>query len=193
MVSMLYLVPFYQWAVDIVGDLPRTPGGKMYTIVVVDYFTKWVDAKPLTRQGQDQVYQFFKEIFSRFGVPRVLVTTGKIEDLCLELDIEHRDGFRVISPGQWPCRSDESSNLQRRQETAPGGRRLLGIGPCNCVMGLRLNLDLLEENRDTAVDKMAWYKRKVAAHYNKRFRAIQFLMGDLVLRARQASAHGKPE
>ncbi|GAA0164626.1 hypothetical protein LIER_20218 [Lithospermum erythrorhizon] len=54
MVSMLYLVPFYQWAVDIVGDLPRTPGGKMYTIVVVDYFTKWVDAKPLTRQGQDQ-------------------------------------------------------------------------------------------------------------------------------------------
>ncbi|GAA0143687.1 hypothetical protein LIER_35791 [Lithospermum erythrorhizon] len=39
-VSMLCPVPFYQWGVDIVGDLPRTPGAKSYAIVVVDYFTK---------------------------------------------------------------------------------------------------------------------------------------------------------
>ncbi|GAA0171990.1 hypothetical protein LIER_25904 [Lithospermum erythrorhizon] len=88
MISMLCPVPFYQsgghW-----GDLPKAPGGKKYTIVAVDYFTKWVEAKPLTRQDQEGVYQFLKEIFTRFGVPRVLVTdngtqftTGRIEDPC---------------------------------------------------------------------------------------------------------------
>ncbi|GAA0168516.1 hypothetical protein LIER_23219 [Lithospermum erythrorhizon] len=55
-----------------------------------------VEAKPLTWQDQEQVYQFLKEIFTWFGVPRVLVTDnrdsvhlGRIEDLCTELDICH--------------------------------------------------------------------------------------------------------
>ncbi|GAA0156109.1 hypothetical protein LIER_38216 [Lithospermum erythrorhizon] len=41
------------------------------------------------------------------------------------------------------------------------------------------------------VDKMSQYKQKVGAYYNKRVRSRQFLVGDLVLRARQPSAHGK--
>ncbi|GAA0175953.1 hypothetical protein LIER_29035 [Lithospermum erythrorhizon] len=97
LISMLCPVPFYKWGVDIVGDLPRTPGGKRYTIVAVDYFTKWVEVKQLNRHDQKGVYQFLKEIFTRFGVPRVLFTdngtqftAGKIEDMCWELDIEHR-------------------------------------------------------------------------------------------------------
>ncbi|GAA0144500.1 hypothetical protein LIER_04931 [Lithospermum erythrorhizon] len=94
---MLCPVPFYQWGVDIVGDLPKTSGGKKYTIVVVDYFTKWVEVRPLTRQDQEGVCHFLKEIFTRFGVPRVLITengtqftTDKVEKLCWELGIEHR-------------------------------------------------------------------------------------------------------
>ncbi|GAA0159958.1 hypothetical protein LIER_16622 [Lithospermum erythrorhizon] len=58
--------------------------------------------------------------------------------------------------------------------------------------GLRLNLDLLEEKRVATVDKMVRYKSMVAAHYNKKVWGRQFLVGDLILRARQASAHGKP-
>ncbi|GAA0151692.1 hypothetical protein LIER_37339 [Lithospermum erythrorhizon] len=97
MVSILYLIPLYQWGADIVRDLPRTAGSKRYAIVEVDYFTKWVEAKPLPRQHQEQVYQFLKEIFTKFEVPRVLVTDnmtqfiiGKIKDLCAELGIDHR-------------------------------------------------------------------------------------------------------
>ncbi|GAA0155643.1 hypothetical protein LIER_13329 [Lithospermum erythrorhizon] len=71
MVSMLCPIPFYQRGVDIVGDLPRTAGSKTYVIEAVDYFTKWVEAKPLPRQDQEQVYQFLKEIFTWFGVPGV--------------------------------------------------------------------------------------------------------------------------
>ncbi|GAA0153147.1 hypothetical protein LIER_11459 [Lithospermum erythrorhizon] len=49
-----------------------------------------------------------------------------------------------------------------------------------------------EEKRAASVDKMATYKKKVAAYYNKNVRARQFLTGDLVLREIQASAMGKP-
>ncbi|GAA0143733.1 hypothetical protein LIER_35798 [Lithospermum erythrorhizon] len=40
---------------------------------------------------------------------------------------------------------------------------------------LWLNLDLLEESRVAAVDKMARYKGNIATHYNKRVRARKFL------------------
>ncbi|GAA0145633.1 hypothetical protein LIER_05785 [Lithospermum erythrorhizon] len=56
---------------------------------------------------------------------------------------------------------------------------------------LRLNLDLLVGKRAIVVDTMAKYKKKEAADYNKMVRSRQFLVGDLVLRPRQTSAHGK--
>ncbi|GAA0185497.1 hypothetical protein LIER_32785 [Lithospermum erythrorhizon] len=109
------------------------PSGKRYTIMAVDYFTKWVEAKSLTRQDHDEVHQFLKEIFTRFGVPRVLVTdngnqfrAGKNEDLCLELDIEHRTTSVSLSPSQWTGGSDEPGNLQGRQEK--GSRKKEAIG-----------------------------------------------------------------
>ncbi|GAA0174512.1 hypothetical protein LIER_27890 [Lithospermum erythrorhizon] len=65
MVRMLCPVPFYQWGIDVVGDLPRTPGGKRYAIVAIDYFSKCVEAKPFARQDQEPVYQILREIFTR--------------------------------------------------------------------------------------------------------------------------------
>ncbi|GAA0165632.1 hypothetical protein LIER_20982 [Lithospermum erythrorhizon] len=76
---------------------PEDAWGQTYTIMAMDYFIKWVEAKPLIWHDQDHVYQFLKEIFTRFEVPLVLVTdsgmqftAGKIEGMCLDLDIEHR-------------------------------------------------------------------------------------------------------
>ncbi|GAA0176296.1 hypothetical protein LIER_29309 [Lithospermum erythrorhizon] len=57
--------------------------------------------------------------------------------------------------------------------------------------GLWLKLDLLEEKRDAAIGKMSRDISKVASHYNKRVHGSKFLVGDLVLRARQAFAYGK--
>lgn len=38
------LSPFTQWGVDIVGPLPPSKGGVKFVVVVVYYFTKWVEA-----------------------------------------------------------------------------------------------------------------------------------------------------
>ncbi|GJT86912.1 reverse transcriptase domain-containing protein [Tanacetum coccineum] len=39
--------PFNQWGLDILEPLPEDPGKLMFIIMVIDYFTKWMEAKPL--------------------------------------------------------------------------------------------------------------------------------------------------
>ena len=39
--------PFAQWGLDIVGPFPKAVGNKKYLLVGTNYFTKWVEAKPL--------------------------------------------------------------------------------------------------------------------------------------------------
>jgi hypothetical protein len=38
--------PFAVWEIDIVGILPRAPGGFRYLLVRIDTFTKWMEAVP---------------------------------------------------------------------------------------------------------------------------------------------------
>nr|GEW32445.1 gypsy retrotransposon integrase-like protein 1 [Tanacetum cinerariifolium] len=39
--------PFSQWGIDIIGPLPMVTGGTRFLVVAIDYFTKWVEGKPL--------------------------------------------------------------------------------------------------------------------------------------------------
>ena len=40
--------PFAQWGLDIVRPLPRALGNKFFFIVATDYFTKWIEAEPIS-------------------------------------------------------------------------------------------------------------------------------------------------
>ncbi|GAA0174514.1 hypothetical protein LIER_27892 [Lithospermum erythrorhizon] len=74
MVRMLCPVPFYQWGIDVVGDLPRTPGGSGTSVPNLEGNLHPVKGFP---------GYWSPIIFTQF-------TAIKIADLCLELDIEHR-------------------------------------------------------------------------------------------------------
>ena len=60
---------------------------------------------------------------------------------------------------------------------------------------LKQNLDLVDEVRDQAAQRMAKYKQKIAEYYNRRVKLKNFYIGDLVLRkvtpATKDSAQGK--
>jgi hypothetical protein len=64
---------------DLVGPLPTAQGNCRFAAVAVDYFTKWVEAKPLANIKATTVQKFFwQNIVCRFGVPRELtVDNGK--------------------------------------------------------------------------------------------------------------------
>nr|XP_043639225.1 uncharacterized protein LOC122610294 [Erigeron canadensis] len=67
--------PFYKWGIDIVGSFPRGIGNMKFLIVAVDYFTKWVEAKPsATITGQRVINFVWEHIVCRFGVPHVMVS-----------------------------------------------------------------------------------------------------------------------
>uniref|UniRef100_A0A2N9GHZ5 RNA-directed DNA polymerase n=1 Tax=Fagus sylvatica TaxID=28930 RepID=A0A2N9GHZ5_FAGSY len=82
--------PFSQWGLDIVGPLPRAPGNRRWLIVATDYFTKWVEAEPLVHITDADSKRFvWKNIITRFGIPRVLVsdngsqfTSGPFREFC---------------------------------------------------------------------------------------------------------------
>ncbi|GKA69676.1 reverse transcriptase domain-containing protein [Tanacetum coccineum] len=49
--------PFYKWGIDIAGPFPEGPGKVKFLIVAVDYFTKWIEAKPTWKQFRDNPFK----------------------------------------------------------------------------------------------------------------------------------------
>ncbi|XP_076932868.1 uncharacterized protein LOC143598561 [Bidens hawaiensis] len=53
--------PFQKWAIDIMGPFPEAPGRVKFLIVAIDYFTKWVEAKPVASITTSSVKKFIWE------------------------------------------------------------------------------------------------------------------------------------
>ncbi|GJR50972.1 reverse transcriptase domain-containing protein [Tanacetum coccineum] len=70
--------PFIQWGIDIVGPLPEAPGKVKFLIVAVDYFTKWVEGKPLASVTGKCVERFvWEHTVCCFGIPQMIVSDNK--------------------------------------------------------------------------------------------------------------------
>ncbi|XP_076956695.1 uncharacterized protein LOC143631973 [Bidens hawaiensis] len=50
--------PFQKWGIDIVGPFPEGAGKVRFLVVAIDYFTKWVEAKPLRTITGEQIKRF---------------------------------------------------------------------------------------------------------------------------------------
>ncbi|XP_022846254.1 uncharacterized protein LOC111368995 [Olea europaea var. sylvestris] len=65
---------FYVWGIDFMGPFP-TSFGYAYILLAVDYVSKWVKAKATRTNDSKVVSNFIKSnIFSRFGIPRALIS-----------------------------------------------------------------------------------------------------------------------
>ena len=72
--------PFAQWELDIIGPFPRATGNRRFVLMVMDYFTKWVEAEALTNILDVDVKKFvWKNIVTRFGVPESLVLDNGLQ------------------------------------------------------------------------------------------------------------------
>jgi hypothetical protein len=73
--AQVVIEPFEKWELDFAGPINPTSKKKKYILVCTDYVTKWVEAKALpTASKQSMVDFLFNDIFTRFGVPREIVT-----------------------------------------------------------------------------------------------------------------------
>jgi hypothetical protein len=66
---------FTKWGIDYTTCNPPSARGHRYIIVVVDYFTKWVEAMPMFKDdGETSTLFLFNQIIARFNVLREIVT-----------------------------------------------------------------------------------------------------------------------
>ena len=71
---MTSLWPFVIWGIDLIGPMPTARPAFKNAVVVVNYFTKWVEAKPLTMISTKKVQKFiWDSIICHFGIPYEII------------------------------------------------------------------------------------------------------------------------
>uniref|UniRef100_A0A3P9JTM2 Gypsy retrotransposon integrase-like protein 1 n=1 Tax=Oryzias latipes TaxID=8090 RepID=A0A3P9JTM2_ORYLA len=67
--------PWEKVGIDFMGPFPRSKKGNIFLLVVIDYFSKWVELFPLKDSKTHRVIAILKdEIFTRYGVPKELIS-----------------------------------------------------------------------------------------------------------------------
>ncbi|GJZ40415.1 reverse transcriptase domain-containing protein [Tanacetum coccineum] len=97
---------FYKWGIDIAGPFLEGAGKVKFLIVAIDYFTKWIEAKPLATKTGNQIKKFmWDNIVCRFRIPGEIISdNGKqfqdnpFKDWCEKLCI--RQHFASIKHPQ---------------------------------------------------------------------------------------------
>ena len=102
--------PMERVHLDILGPFTASPSGNKLVLMMVDNFTKWIEACPLPEASAETIAnKAVTDFFSRFGMPSVIHTdqgsnfTGQVfHSLCRMLDIakSRTSGYRPQSNGQ---------------------------------------------------------------------------------------------
>ncbi|KAJ9535799.1 hypothetical protein OSB04_un001046 [Centaurea solstitialis] len=95
--GILEIELFDVWGIDFMGPFPIS-NNCSYILVVVDYVSKWVEAMACHSNDAKTVIKFLqKQIFSRFGTPRALISdegthfiNKMLEEVLEKYDIRHR-------------------------------------------------------------------------------------------------------
>ncbi|GKV29043.1 hypothetical protein SLEP1_g38016 [Rubroshorea leprosula] len=206
--------PFAQWGVDLLGPFVKGKGGCTYLVVAVDYFTKWIEAKPLSTTTGKKIEEFlFNSILCRsfcnnYGIELALISVytpqsngqaksaNKIvlRGLKTRVSDAHSNWVDELNKVLWSCRTTPSSATGETPFSLAYGVEVVipvEVGLSSGRPGqhddhnneqlLRENLDLVEEVREMSRIRNMAYQGRVAKFYNKRVRARQFQVGDLVL------------
>ncbi|GKV43341.1 hypothetical protein SLEP1_g50644 [Rubroshorea leprosula] len=81
--NMVALWPFAQWGLHLLGPFVKGVGGVTHLVVGVDYFTKWVEARPLSSLTSKKVEDFvFSSIIYRYGIPNQIVADNGTQFNC---------------------------------------------------------------------------------------------------------------
>ncbi|GJX35718.1 reverse transcriptase domain-containing protein [Tanacetum coccineum] len=204
----------YKWGIDIAGPFPEGPGKVKFLIVAIDYFTKWIEAKPVATITGAQVKKFvWVNILCRFGLPGEIISdNGKqfkdnpFKDWSLgdgikaQLGRRNKNWIEEISHVLWAHRTMiKSSNGEtpfsltyKTEAVIPVeiGMPTMRIAEVDMIKNdeaLEINLDLLEEKREQVAMQEAKNKAMMEKYYNSRVCNTSFKPRDLVYRSNEVS------
>ncbi|XP_071694950.1 uncharacterized protein [Rutidosis leptorrhynchoides] len=182
--------PFYKWAINLVGAFSD---GK-HLVVAIDFFTKWVEAKPLKSITGKQIVNFvWEEIVCRFGIPHEIgsgVGWTQIGKAGLMSSRKSCGLFQTTPKGsnrETPFSLVYGSEAVIPAEIAVPTQRVLEFNDESNIVNLKENLDLLEERHEITAIREASNKQKISKYYNQRVKDSSFRPGDYVWRNNNAS------
>ncbi|GKB93307.1 reverse transcriptase domain-containing protein [Tanacetum coccineum] len=193
--------------IDITGPFPEGPGKVKFLIVVMDYFTKWIEAKAVATISGTQVKKF---VWDNIHFPSVKHPQSnrlvKRENKSLGEGIKTRLGegnknwLEELPHVLWSHRTMiKSSNDDTPFSLTYGTEAVIpaeiGMPTYRTAVvdavhndeELRLNLDLLEERRERTTIREAKAKLNMKKYYKARVRGVTFRPGDFVYRSNDAS------
>jgi hypothetical protein len=97
LISKSHLAPGELIAIDIVGRLPRSTEGHFYILTVIDHYSRYLEAIPLTNTSSLTIIKALTNYFARFGVPKSILSdngsylrSNLFVQFLQDLNIEHR-------------------------------------------------------------------------------------------------------
>ncbi|GJQ95635.1 reverse transcriptase domain-containing protein [Tanacetum coccineum] len=163
--------PFYKWGIDIAGPFLEGPGKVKFLIVAIDYFTKWIEAKPTATITGAQIKKFvWDNIVCRFGLPGEIISDNRkqfrdnpFKDWCEKLCI--RQCFASVkhplSNGETPLSPTYGTEAVIPVEIGMPTLRTAEVDMIKNDEPLEVNLDLLEEKREQTAIQEAKSKAKM--------------------------------
>ncbi|KAK8918566.1 hypothetical protein KSP39_PZI021170 [Platanthera zijinensis] len=119
--------PFAIWGMDLIGPFPQASGQRKFILVMIDYFSKWIEARALAKTTSQIVKNFiWGEIACRFGIPLAIVTDNgpqfaslELEDFCKQLgtDLRFASVHHPRSNGQVEAANKLIVNLLKKKVT----------------------------------------------------------------------------
>ncbi|CAF1253603.1 unnamed protein product [Rotaria sordida] len=90
--------PWHTIGIDIMGPFPKTARQKRFLLVIVDYFTRWIELFPLrTTTSIDIAQILINEVFTRYGMPTFILSDNGpqfvsllFQHFCKTLGIEQK-------------------------------------------------------------------------------------------------------
>nr|GFA79348.1 reverse transcriptase domain-containing protein [Tanacetum cinerariifolium] len=194
--------------IDFMGPFPYSKGNK-YILVAIDYLSKWVEAKALPTNDARVVVKFLKSLFSRFGIPRAIISdrgthfcNDQFTRVMIKYGVTHRlaTAYHPQMSGQVEV---SNHGLKRILERTVGENRAswfdklddalwafhttnktpIGCTPYKLTAGdhRKIQLNELSELHDQAYENSVIYKERTKKLHDSKIKNRIFNVGDQVL------------